>query len=184
MDQHGFYNPTSVEPFLQLNEPRSIKNMWRIITSRQFLSRIESLWFCIWYFFYVFLSIIAALAAIGGTLMQILGVYSADICYVTIDKWMDPLKPGTVALISSNARSMIVDAQRFWKPCAITAISFMSFVSFVGWWYQRRTRGLFMDLVSRIEHRNRGDTRKAKTERTVSLGDNTDPRNLWESPPL
>lgn len=75
----------------------------------------------------------ATLAAVGGTIMQIVGVYSADICYITVDHWMDPFRPGITALISSNSKRMIQDAQIYWKPCAITAIVFMSFVSFVGW---------------------------------------------------
>lgn len=183
LDRHGFYNPRSVDHFLHPNEPLNVKNLWRRFTSREFLLDIRSLWCCLWYFFYIFLGIIAALAAIGGTLMQILGVYSADICYLTVEKWMHPFDPGNTALISSNAKSMIVDAQRFWKPCAITAIAFMSFVSFVGWWYQRRTRGVFMDLVSKIDDCSRGDTKEAKRKRTVSSGENAGPRILWESLP-
>lgn len=36
----------------------------------------------------------------------------------------------------------------YWKPCAITAIVFMTVVSFVGWWYQRRMRDMFATCMS------------------------------------
>lgn len=113
--------------------------------------------------------------------MQILGVYSADICTLTADQWMHPFKPGNTALISKNSRSMILDAQRFWKPCAITAIAFMSFVSFVGWWYQRRTRDVFMGIVRDIEKHGREDTKEAIKSRTKSLSDGTSRKDPWRS---
>jgi hypothetical protein len=72
-----------------------------------------------------------------------------------------------------------------WKPCAITAIVFMSVVSFVGWWYQRRMRDLFQDRksamlphiflfnehiltqkeVRRIDQNERRDTRASRPDR-------------------
>lgn len=181
LDRHGFYNLRSVKVFLQSDKARTMKRVGRLLTSREFFSDVRSL--C-WFFLYIFLGIIAALAAIGGTLMQILGVYSADICYLTADQWVHPSKPGNTALISKNSRSMILDAQEFWKPCAITAIAFMSFVSFVGWWYQRRTRDVFMGIVSSIEDHSREDTKEAIRTRTESTDKGTGTRNLWGSPPM
>lgn len=54
-------------------------------------------------------------------------------------------------MISNNSKQMIDDAQRYWKPLAIAAIVFMGVVSFVGWWYQRRTRDLFTEQVMKID---------------------------------
>lgn len=176
---HGFYNLRSVENILESGEPWNMKRIGRFLTSHQFLSDIHSL--C-WFFLYIFLGIVAALAAIGGTLMQILGVYSADICYLTVDKWMHPYKPGNIALISKNSRSMISDAKTFWKPCAITAIAFMSFVSFVGWWYQRRTRDVFMGLVSSIDVHSREDTKESMRTRPESTSRSVGLRDPWGSP--
>lgn len=39
--------------------------------------------------------------------------------------------------------SDVLTRTEFWEPCAITAIVFMTVVSFVGWWYQRRMRDMF-----------------------------------------
>lgn len=117
--------------------------------------------------------------------MQVLGVYSADICYITTEHWMDPFKPGVTAVISLNSQLMIKDARTYWKPCAITAIVFMSFVSFVGWWYQRRMRDMFMDLVSKldIEGFARGDARDARLQ-SESTTVTTVERHLWGSPAI
>jgi Zn-dependent protease with chaperone function len=132
---------------------------------------IRSVWCCLWYALYVFFGTIATLSALGGTLMQLLGVYSADICYLTVDKWMHPYERGITAMISTNSRKMIRDAQTYWKPCAITAIAFMTFVSFVGWWYQRRMKDVFTTLVSEVdlEEHDRRDTRDSRS-RGLELG--------------
>lgn len=141
------------------------------------------MWCCLWYFFYVLFGVLATLAAVGGTLMQILGVYSADICYITTEHWMRPFRaPGSVtAVLSLNSRLMLQDARTYWKPCAITAIVFMSVVSFVGWWYQRRMRDMFMELVSRLDAEGfaRGDAREAR----MDFGDELTGRESWRSMP-
>lgn len=127
------------------------------------------MWCCAWYALYIFFGAVATLAALGGTLMQLLGVYTADICYLTVDQWLDhPHGPGASALISKNSRVMIQDAQTYWKPCAITAIAFMTFVSFVGWWYQRRMKDVFTTLVGEVDldKYERADTRASKRPET------------------
>lgn len=96
--------------------------------------------------------------------MQILGVYSSDICNLTTNYWMNPLQPGLMVLVSANSKEMIRNAQIYWEPCAVTAISFMSVVSFVGWWYQRRMRDLFTEQVNNLDkdEYDRADAREAK----------------------
>lgn len=163
LDRSGFYQPRSFDQFLDPTQPRSLPGrIWKGVRTQE-LRDMRFVWWCIWYFFYILFGVLATFTAIGGTLMQVLGVYSADICGVTTDHWIDPFRPGVTAMISMNSTLMIRDAQTYWKPCAITAIAFMSFVSFVGWWYQRRLRDLFMDLVSKIDQdryarRNWGET--------------------------
>lgn len=83
--------------------------------------------------------------------VQLVGVYSADICNLNVPDWFHPYEPGVTAMISNNSKQMIEDAQKYWKPMAIAAICFMGIVSFVGWWYQRRTRDLFTDQVMKID---------------------------------
>lgn len=186
LDRHGFYRPRSVDHFVvDSTRPQTPGSIWRAVGSREFRD-VRSAWCCLWYSLYVLFCVTAAFAAVGGTLMQVLGVYSADICSVTTDRWVDPFRPGVTAMISMNSRLMIQDAQTYWKPCAITAIAFMSFVSFVGWWYQRRLRDLFMDLVSKIDQDRyaREDSRRAKSSRGDDIANSGVERHLWGSTPM
>lgn len=150
LDDHGFYDPTNTDHFLDPKEPKSPRVVWRGMQSRDFRD-IRSIWACLWHVLYVFFGVIAGMAALGGTLMQLLGVYTANICQVSAYDWLDPYRPDVVAMISVNTKEMIDDAQIYWEPCGITAIAFMTFVSFVGWWYQRRMRDLFTNLVSEVD---------------------------------
>lgn len=150
LDDHGFYDPTNTDHFLDPKEPKNPRTVWRRMKSRDFRN-IRSVWTCLWYFLYVFLGVIAGVAALGGTLMQLLGVYTANICQVSAYDWLDPYRPDVTAMLSVNTKEMIDDAQIYWEPCGITAIAFMTFVSFVGWWYQRRMKDLFTTLVSEVD---------------------------------
>lgn len=150
LDDHGFYDPTNTDHFLDPKEPKSPRAIWKRMKSRDF-REIRSVWTCLWYSLYIFFGAIAGLAALGGTLMQLLGVYTANICQVSAYDWLDPYRPDVTAMLSVNTKEMIDDAQIYWEPCGITAIAFMTFVSFVGWWYQRRMKDLFTTLVSEVD---------------------------------
>lgn len=150
LDNHGFYNPTNTDHFLDPKKRKSPRTVWNGMRSQEFRD-IRSIWTCIWYVLYVLVGVIAGVAALGGTLMQLLGVYSANICQLTAQDWLHPYRPGVTAMLSANTKEMIDDAQIYWEPCGITAIAFMTFVSFVGWWYQRRMKDLFTTLVSEVD---------------------------------
>lgn len=150
LDNHGFYDPTNTDHFLDPKEPKNPRAVWQRVKSQQFRD-IRSVWTCLWYLLYIFFGGVAGVAALGGTLMQLLGVYTANICQVSAYDWLDPYRPDVTAMISVNTKAMIDDAQIYWEPCGITAIAFMTFVSFVGWWYQRRMKDLFTTLVSEVD---------------------------------
>lgn len=150
LDTHGFYDPTNTDHFLDPKEPKNPRAIWRRVKSPEFRN-IRSVWICVWYLLYVFVGVVAGVAALGGTLMHLLGVYSANICQTTARNWLDPYRDGVTAMISFNTKEMIDDAQIYWEPCGITAIAFMTVVSFVGWWYQRRMKDLFTTLVSEVD---------------------------------
>ncbi|KAL1851729.1 hypothetical protein Daus18300_012414 [Diaporthe australafricana] len=150
LDTHGFYDPRSTAHFLDPREPASPRAVWKRMRSREFRD-VRSAWACAWHALYVCLGATAGLAALGGTLMQLLGVYTANICQVSAHDWVDPRRAGVTAMLSVNTKAMIDDAQVYWEPCGITAIAFMTFVAFVGWWYQRRMKDLFTTLVSEVD---------------------------------
>ncbi|KUI57838.1 hypothetical protein VP1G_05161 [Cytospora mali] len=185
LHRHGFYNPNHVGHFLPPNARPTPRAIWQGIRSDEFRD-IRSIWCCIWYSLYIFFGAVATLAALGGTLMQLLGVYSADICNLRMDQWIHRYTNGATAMLSVNTTLMIRDAQKYWKPCAITAIAFMTFVSFVGWWYQRRMKDLFTTLVSEVDldKYDRVDANASKrsyTPQPQTEAQFRNQRNLWGS---
>lgn len=164
LHRHGFYNPASTTWLLGPRGYRSLRQAWP--TAREQPMRV--FWCALWYSLTTVFGLSAIFTALGGTLMQLIGVYSAGLCYVTVENWTKPYDMRPMPVISSNSREMILYASGqspfplrpvpfrsesyspnanadvvYWKPCAITAIVFMTIVSFVGWWYQRRMRDMF-----------------------------------------
>ena len=92
----------------------------------------------------------AVFTAIGGTIMQLMGVYRNCRCALPIKYWRRSASDVTFT-ISPNSAEAIQHAATYWKGTGITAITFLVFISYVGWWYQRRLRYQFKLLVDRID---------------------------------
>jgi hypothetical protein len=103
----------------------------------------------IWYSLATIFGLGGIITSIGGTSMQLMGVYSAGKCSINAQWWTKP-HADVMVIISTNYDQEIVYANKYWIPCAITATLFLGTVSFCGWWYQRRLRALFRGLVSNI----------------------------------
>ena len=133
LDRSGFYTPTEVKTFM----------------STKTLFCWPSVWALIWYNSATVFGLGGVLTAIGGTMMQLMGVYNSDKCDINAAWWTKP-HGNILVTVSSNYALEIKDASTYWKACAITAILFLGVVSFCGWWYQRRLRGMFRWQVKRI----------------------------------
>ena len=94
----------------------------------------------------------AVLTAIGGTTMQIMGVYYNCLCNVPVKHWR-PSQWNTTFTVSTNSPEDVETAKTWWKFVGGVAIAFLGFITFVGWWYQRRLRYQFKFLVDRIDER-------------------------------
>lgn len=79
-------------------------------------------------------------------MMQLMGVYTAPKCAITAEYWTRS-HSNVPIIISTNYAEQIRAAEKYWLTCAITATIFLAVVSFGGWWYQRRLRGIFRRLV-------------------------------------
>ena len=88
---------------------------------------------------------IATFTAIGGTMMQIIGVYRTCLCMIPVTAWRRP--DDYILVISTNSADDISKAQTVWKGTGAAAVAFLGFVSFIGWWYQKRLRHLFKKIV-------------------------------------
>ena len=114
LDCHGFYTPTSVEHFMGRNHTISFKTLSAGVRHSKFRT-VQSLWCVIWYGIGLILVVIAVCAALGGTLMQLIGVYTADICQITTGSWFSPLSQRPVVVVSVNSPQMINNALRMYS---------------------------------------------------------------------
>jgi hypothetical protein len=94
----------------------------------------------------------AVFSAIGGTMMQIIGVYRNCLCQINVNTWLHGRNEATMQ-ISTNSTEDIQQASRYWIPMGGAAAGFLGLVAYVAWWYQRRLRFRFTELVGRIDER-------------------------------
>ena len=93
-------------------------------------------------------SLVAIFITVGGTMMQIIGVYRNCLCMLSMTEWV---KKDANVLLSTNNRVHIEAATRTWLPLGGTATAFLGVVAYIGWWYQRHLRFQFKDLVHRLD---------------------------------
>ena len=69
------------------------------------------IWFLIWHIAALLLLLFAIFTAIGGTLMQLIGVYTAAVCRVTVNEWSKPADQRGMSIISVNSALAIKSAK-------------------------------------------------------------------------
>ena len=112
----------------------------------------RSAWYpWLWYPLVIIIISCATFTAIGGTMMQIIGVYRNCLCDIPITTWHH--RNNELFLISTNAADDINRAVTVWTGTGITAVAFLGLVSFFGWWYQKRLRFHFRKLILDIDQR-------------------------------
>ena len=113
--------------------------------------KTSTLWYSwIWWFFATVFVSCATFLGIGGTMMQVIGVHRNCLCDIPITAWHRRYDDQSL-VISTNSKDDIHRARSYWKGTGIAAVSFLTFVSFIGWWYQKRLRQDFKKLIKRID---------------------------------
>ncbi len=92
----------------------------------------------------------AIFSAIGGTLMQMIGLYRNCLCSIPIPTWVHGKRDATL-LLSTNNKIDIEQAELHWQNMGIAAAVFLGVTCYVGWWYQRRLRYRFKEMVERVD---------------------------------
>ena len=87
--------------------------------------------------------------------MQIIGVYRNCLCDIPITVWHKRYDEDQLFVISTNSKDDIHKSKTFWKGTGVTAVVFLTSVSFIGWWYQKRLRYQFKKLIERIDEPTR-----------------------------
>ena len=105
------------------------------------------------YIWYAQISIacgISLFTSIGGTLMQIIGVFRNCLCAIPVTSW-GRSRDATEFVISTNSAESIHNASTIWKGTGAAAIAFLCLMSLVGWWSQKRLRYQFKMLISHVD---------------------------------
>ncbi|MCJ1337248.1 hypothetical protein MMC09_002530 [Bachmanniomyces sp. S44760] len=113
-------------------------------------SPLHSRWGFIWYGIAALAGGGAIFTAIGGTMMQIMGVYRNCYCEVSIQYWRRLDDPQAFVILGTNTAADIAEAKTWWKGTGLFAIGFLAIMCYGGWWYQRRLRGIFRVLVMEL----------------------------------
>ncbi|KAI4594568.1 hypothetical protein KJ359_007656 [Pestalotiopsis sp. 9143b] len=98
-----------------------------------------------------FVAFFAILAAVGGTFMQLLGVYRSCACMIPVQYWLKPDDPETYINLSTNTAESIVAAQNYWTVIGTVAVVALSVACSLCWWHQRRLRKVFREEADRLE---------------------------------
>ncbi|KAK4246930.1 hypothetical protein C7999DRAFT_41730 [Corynascus novoguineensis] len=104
LDTNGFYTPTSVNWLLTENGRR--RTVGEVVRSRELWS-FRAMWCGIYYFLVVVFGFAAIFSSLGGTLMQIMGVYRTAMCYINVQYWLVPVEEKPMAILSTNSEEMI-----------------------------------------------------------------------------
>ncbi|KAI1416456.1 hypothetical protein F5Y13DRAFT_177574 [Hypoxylon sp. FL1857] len=108
---------------------------------------------CLWYFLFSCATLIAALSSIGGTIFVLTNVLTNCFCAVPARYWWDRwTNPDALIFVDDATYEQLYYAEKWWFPAGVAGVVFMTFVAYIGWWYQRSLRHRFHDLVEQIDY--------------------------------
>jgi hypothetical protein len=134
----GFYNPTAMKHLMGEDQKFNLHKLLKRVKSGKLQGKVGLLqssgstggdltsqsevleqhgwsfgiiWFLIWHITALLLLLFAVFTAIGGTLMQLIGVYSAAVCRVTVNDWSKPADQRGLSIISVNSALAIKSAK-------------------------------------------------------------------------
>ncbi|KAI0173358.1 hypothetical protein GGR52DRAFT_580038 [Hypoxylon sp. FL1284] len=125
---------------------RSAASRWPLVPRRGAVTAIAV---CRWG--QVFVGFFAIFAAVGGTLMQLLGVYRSCACKVPVRYWPRLGDPDAYIVLSDNTAEDIAAAKRWWTITRSAAVGVIGIVCALAWWHQRRLRKVFRDEADKLD---------------------------------
>ncbi|KAI1749445.1 hypothetical protein F4782DRAFT_549731 [Xylaria castorea] len=99
----------------------------------------------------VFVGFFAIFAAVGGSILQLLGVYRTCLCQVPATFWPYLHSAEAYFPLSTNSQAAIEAAETWWTVIGSTAVGLISIVTALAWWHQRRLRKVFRDEADKLE---------------------------------
>lgn len=101
----------------------------------------------------VILTIGSAFTSLGGTMMQVMGVYRNCFCYVIASEWWKIMlhnsDPGYVINVAVDTQELR-NSSRNWTVMGTVATGSMAVACYIGYWYQRSLRNRFVNEVKHL----------------------------------
>lgn len=97
-----------------------------------------------------FAGFLSLFTALGGTIMQVTGVYKNCFCYVNSGMWLD-LDNAFVNVASDTTDQR--NASNNWIYMGCVATGFMATCCYVGWWYQQTLRTKYRQSIEGLPAR-------------------------------
>jgi hypothetical protein len=85
----------------------------------------------VWFPCAAFFGAAAIFTAIGGTMIQLIGVYAECKCNVSMKYWLNLDSPKVWIEIGTNSALDILEAREYWRACGATAVTFLGVICYV-----------------------------------------------------
>jgi hypothetical protein len=102
------------------------------------------------------------IAAVGGTTMQVTGIYRNCICYAGAEFWYDIWAKNPPVQLATDTQAAR-DSAAYWIGMGTLAMAFMVVNCYVGWWYQKLIRRRFTDVVLALHNPSAMDLHNTPT---------------------
>ena len=109
LDRSGFYRPADLHWLVGRRKHR--RSVLAVLRSREIWS-LRALWCLVYQALVALFGVCAVFSSLGGTLMQIIGVYRTAMCYVNTPEWLKPYAERPMVILSTNSAEMIENATR------------------------------------------------------------------------
>ncbi|KAI4596426.1 hypothetical protein KJ359_005556 [Pestalotiopsis sp. 9143b] len=111
LDRTGFFKASSVSWLARSNPDWNPRKPWLLLRSKRTWT-VRMLWCAVYHFLFVVFGLGAVFSVLGGTIMQLMGVYSANICETRAVYWLSPYLERPSVVASKNTAAAIQAAER------------------------------------------------------------------------
>ncbi|KAI8961180.1 hypothetical protein F5Y11DRAFT_237805 [Daldinia sp. FL1419] len=109
----------------------------------------------LWYLMFLFGVFLGTFTSVGGTIFVLTNVLTNCFCAIPAKYWWDRwTNPKALIFVDDSTWEQLYYAEKWWFPAGVAGVIFMTFVAYIGWWYQRSLRQRYCDLVGNIDHIN------------------------------
>ncbi|KAK1710212.1 hypothetical protein BDP67DRAFT_110137 [Colletotrichum lupini] len=110
LDHRKFYDPSTAPWHEDTHSPSSKLADFLAHASKPGSWTLHTFWSSLYYSLQIIFGLSAVFVSLGGTLMQIMGVYRTNMCFVNVHYWLEPKERRPPVVLSVNSREMINSA--------------------------------------------------------------------------